>query len=297
MFGNNENMTKNITIRQAGARDIPGLKVLWKKAFRDSDSYIDGFFSHVYADGMAFIGDCGGRVVSSAYLLPIGWLHAPGKSPVRCSVTYSVATLPEFRGMGLGAELTKHASNASKGIITICPAEDSLFEFYRNVAGFEDYFYCSHAAFSPDGFSAPADSVTVEKTDWQQYSKAREKLLADTVHIEFSGRFLSYQQYLSEESGGGLFLIRRDGCVCCAAVEMAEDGVAVVKELLAPPDMEHEVLSALHGLINAELYHVRTPAGKENLSESKHFAMLRSPFSIKSGSKTVKMPWFGFAFD
>lgn len=290
-------MTKNITVRPATLRDVPGLKALWKAAFNDSDSYINSFFSHVYTDGMAFVGDCSGRVVSAAYLLPIGWLCVPGRTPIRCSVTYSVATLPEFRGMGLGAELTKHASNASQGLISICPAEDSLFDFYRAVAGFDDYFYCSHADFSPDHFSVPGDNITVEKVEWKEYSKVREQLLSDIIHLEFSGKFMSYQQFLSDESGGGLFVVRAGSCLCCAAVEMAEDNTALVKELLAPADVEHSVLSALHGLINADLYHVRTPSENKNPPKGCHFAMLRTPFSIKSTTKTVKMPWFGFAFD
>lgn len=274
-------------LRYSRPGDEAGLSAIWKTVFGDGDDYISGFLSHMYEPGKAVCAVEDGVTVSMAFALELGTLRVPGQAGVPCGYVYSVATLPEWRGRGLAGRMTVAAAELCErhgGVAAVCPAEPSLFDYYRQNGEFEDFFYICERRFSlPD--SARSGGKTV-RLSAEEYSKEREKLLSERSHIELSPRAAEYQEYLCLRSGGGFFGLP-DGAVFAA--ERAGDTV-FIKELLGG-DSGSEINAAAS--LPASAYIVRTPDGSG--TTVRKFAMLRDAkrFLGAAGGR----PWLGFAFD
>jgi GNAT superfamily N-acetyltransferase len=112
--------------------DIPALKAMWTQAFGDPEELMDGFFSLLDGAGFGLVCRDGGRAVSMAYVL-----EGLSCGDRRCAYIYAVATLEEYRGRGLGAELMsacrEKAMLRGSEVICTCPAEPSLYDWYAKV--------------------------------------------------------------------------------------------------------------------------------------------------------------------
>ena len=294
MHSNNNTVKKSIVYRQAAKCDIPGLKALWKSVFGDTDEYVDRFFLGVFPYSLGFLAECDGLIVGSAYSLPLGSLiYEDSRTP--CSVVYSVATNPDYRGLGIAAELTNMAAKAYDGINTVCPAEDSLFGYYERIAGYKDFFYRSLLSY--ESAALPKNTpVTVTPLEYTEYGNLRETLLSGRTHIEFGGIFLKHQKLISKASGGDMYKITFGDHTYCCTTECYE-GTVYVKEVLAPQDLIPEILSSLNELTPSEKFVVSTPCDRENGAFPMRSAMYLPSPECKLKTEDMPLPWFGFAFD
>lgn len=133
-----------------------GLTELWHNVFGDDYDYIDYFFEKAYPYCDTFITLSDGKPASAFYLLPC-YIDYEGKR-YKGKYLYAAATLPEYRGKGLMAELINEAifycrNSSETDFISLVPADEGLYGYYgrfgfktamyRYETGISDSFYCS----------------------------------------------------------------------------------------------------------------------------------------------------------
>ena len=262
-------------IRLSLPGDEPGMIRIWSAVFGDGEEYIRGFLSGLYRPGRAALAEVGGKLVSMAFFPRTGEIVYSDGKRVNCSYLYAVATLPEYRGRGLGAAVSRLAAMRAKedGAVAVCPAEPGLFGYYERVCGFETLFYTREEEFSqPEKTEAPAERINAE-----EYFALREKYLAGTTHIRYSEAAAEYQARLCET--GGFF--RSEKGIFAAE---AYGGKLFVKEALGEASP-----GKIAGTLPGERYVVRSPG------KGAPFAMLLPEQG--SGMLAEEPSWFGFAFD
>ena len=296
------------TLRLARLSDRKALQDIWRAVFGDTDDEIDTFLKFYFDPQMTVIATSDGIPAAIGFILPSGHFCDSGGS-VPCGMIYAVATLPEFRGRGIGAsivrELISIGRSAGIGAIVLHPAEDSLFEYYSDRSGLKTWFYMSERKYtrSPPG----AKAIGLTPVADNEYRAVREKLLSGIPHIEFDSRALSYQAELCHRCGGGLFSAETSYGPACAIVEIETGGAVLIKELLAPDKSAEDIVSAIISKYPASEYRVRSPAGFDSRgSEARRFGMLMlssekrvAPIATENPPyppETV-LPWYGPAFD
>jgi len=298
-----------ISILRPIAGDMPGLYSIWTTVFGDSG--VDAFFTSYAGEYICVAAITDGAPVTAGYLIPHGNLIS-GSQTAPCAMIYSVATLPEYRSLGLGAAVVGELISAGRDMgyeaIVLCPSDDSLFAYYSACAGFNDWFYVDESvAAIPEFLTGSSRPYSVGP---DEYRLLREGFLGETPHIKLSSHALIYQDHLCREYGGGFFRIASPDGVCCAIVEKQQDGAVRVNELLGTESSGSAIskstaLSSIASLFPADSYTVRTPAlssGTQALSSIPHgvrrFGMLTA-FERDFGQKCDKnkAPWYGPAFD
>ena len=289
--------------RRPNHDDIPALRLIWKTAFGDGD--LDGFFNHYYARDHCIVAVTNDTPVSAGYLLPAGsYLDCDGPG-VPCAMIYGVATLPGFRGQGFGAAVVRgliaEGHDSGYAAITLCPAEDSLFNYYSARTDLRDWFYIHERRHSYD----PASNINAGLIPVAagEYDSLRSNFLAGVPHIAPDIRALTYQALLCRQYGGGFYSIDTKNGAACAVVERQSPDVVWIKELLSPAECENDALAAIMSSYPAKEYIVRTPArssphsgqGSGNIDPSvRRFGMISTASTLHSQSAP---PWLGLAFD
>ena len=269
-----------LNYREAKPHDEKALKALWKTVFGDEDNYIDGFFAHMY--DRAFLCEDGGKTVSAVHLLNIGEMVC-GEETQPATVLYAFATLPEYRGAGIGGKLSDMLLAASEDTFqTVCPAEESLFGYYERRYGYTGVF----KVFEEKSEVLPnvEGNIKTVPISAEEYGKLREEFLGNMPHIKFSKRALEYQKFLCTSSGGEMLKFSADGKAGIAAFEVY-GGTAVFKEVLCEVDCKN-ILLKIASDASADSVIIRKPAQKGAANRS--FAM---------SAKEVREGYYGFAFD
>jgi ribosomal protein S18 acetylase RimI-like enzyme len=278
----------DFAIRIAKAEDLPVLRRIWINCFKDSEAETERFFRYFFGSKTSLILSCGNTDAAAAHLLLAAELISDGSS-VKCPYIYGVGVLPEYRGMGFGAEITRaitrHCLDLGYDMSVLVPADEGLFAFYREHAGYNDYFTVNEFYIKTDG-EFPSGISTARITP-NEYNRQRETLLSDLNHLRFSRLACSYLNELCSSSGGGLFQMSYDsnpsaGASAVAAVEVLNDSL-LIKELLCRPGEAEYMAKAL---LNAFGFHsgtVRTPGSQR-------------VFGLSSIQKEG-YGYFGFAFD
>ena len=179
------------------AAQIPGLRSLWKKAFGDTEEFLDLFFSTAYAPQRCRCITQQGQVVAALY-----WFDCWAKGE-KYAYLYAVATDPDYRGQGLCRDLMENTHNLLKekgysGTVLV-PGEPDLFTMYEKMG----YTLLSGA----DTFSVTAgDPIPVRRVTTEEYAAARRALLpaGGLVQEDENLRFLS--GYASLYAGNGFVL-------------------------------------------------------------------------------------------
>jgi len=277
-------------LRSPSAGEKPQLYNIWDTVFGSVGK--DSFFDCFYNDDLCVLAEFEGAAAAVGYLVPTGGiLH--GSISVPCAMIYSVATLPMYRGMGIGTavvrELIRVANKLGFQAVVLCPMNDELFGFYSKRTGMRDFFYIGEKIVDcGQGCGDPAD---LKEVSANEYLRLRENLLAGSVHIKQDIKILEYQIMLCNELGGGLFRFGDS----CAAVELQEDGGVWIKELLTSGPDADDFVSAIAARFPAHEYTVRFPS---NLNEGRRFGMLDLQEDVFGDlSNITPAPWYGMAFD
>jgi len=143
--------------------DEISLHRLWRIVFSDEASFIETFFQEIYFPGSAAVAEANGEIVSAAYVISFG----------SARYIYAVATLPEYRGRGLGKAVTLLAADGKPAYL--CPASPGLCRWYQREMGAEV------VAFRP-AFDPPAGLRRIAP---EEYAARREALLADVPHASY----------------------------------------------------------------------------------------------------------------
>ncbi len=276
-------------IRAWKAADKPQLKALWQLAFGDSGDYIDGFFDRFLRRDACVVAEADGRVVSAMYILTGQTLNPYRKNRMTAGYTYALATLPEYRGQGIGRAVYRAA--AAKALeaadaAAVLPAEESLYPFYENAAGAKPLSYVREARFPREALSGipPCGAARVPAL---KYAGMREELLAGMPHVTFPMEFFD----LMEETGTEFFVLANG----LAAAETDGDGVCHIRELL---DLGKDAMSSVAAAARwcpATEYVVRTPLFFAGPGESRPHVL-----AVMNSAPPYPMPndlWWGFGLE
>jgi len=272
--------------RFAQAQDRPKLKEVWKASFGDSDRLIDDFLDHFGAD-CGIVGECGGDIVCAAYILPESGLVLNDNRRYSCSYLYAIAVLPDYRGNGLGKDLTLAAVDCSRRLgnefTVLKPSDEGLFDFYSSL-GFAEFSYANELEFTPSQIKAPEKNLKILPILPKEYGRIREKYLSGRTYIALSDRAIAYQSKL-----GTLYCLRHEGAEYCAAVEKG-NGALFIKELLVP---EHLIMSALSSIsveTPASIYRAAVPVFERKTA-------VRTGMIFPERDFTDDMPFLCLAYD
>ena len=143
--------------------DEASLRRLWETVFGPEKDFIDLFFRKLYSPGSAAVAEIGGEIVSAAYVVSFG----------KARYIYAVATLPEYRGRGLGKAVTM--LSAGREPAYLYPADRDLREWYMRRMG------ARPVNFRPI-FDTPTDLRPIPPAE---YTVRREALLKGVPHAEY----------------------------------------------------------------------------------------------------------------
>lgn len=284
----------DIILRPSRRADLDGLKKLWKMAFGDSDIYINDFFEH-FGENSSFVAERDGSVVSGIHLLPAGYFFNGEGKRLNCVYAYALATMPEYRNMGLASAVVKasiDSSLESYDCNIICPAGLGLFPFYEGL-GYSKFFSVKEIHFSPETMPNKKTDMILTKVDAYSYISIRRRIQPKTT-VEYEKGFLAYQEKVALRSKGGFFVFKTQNAeLGCATIEKAADRRVCVKELLLPEHLADDGLSCIKTAFPASSYLVRCP-GADGVDISRPFALAvfrgKNPTGIPEG-------YFSFVLD
>ena len=241
---------------------IPSLRDLWKKAFGDTDDFLDLFFSTAYApDRCRCIAE--GRDVQSV----LYWFDCFLEEQ-KIAYIYAVATDPAHRGRGLCRTVMEDTMEVLQdrgyaGAILL-PQEEWLIAMYAGM-GFEP---CTTVT---EKWVRAGEAIPVRQIDENEYAALRRKFLPDGGVIQ-EGENIRFLAGMAKFWAGENFV---------AAV--SEDG----EELWCPEFLGDS--SAAPGLVKM----LDFPAGRARMpGKSRQFAMFRL-----LGKGCQKPGYFGLVFD
>lgn len=250
-----------VLFRPARPEEERAQKELWRLAFGDSQSYIDGFFAHCAPHAQSMVLEEEGHLRGATQLLPVTLRGTAGER-YRCAYVYGVCIHPEVQGQGLGRAMAAYADfylqEKDFDCAVTVPATQALHRFYA-LQGFGECFRHREERVDRGELPAPAPGDAARRVGGAEYGLLRERLLKGQLHVAYGQELLSYQWGLCEHSGGGLFTLQVEGAVGCACVEGLPEGGAAVKELLLPPELERRGLAVLNGALDRAFLTVRVP--------------------------------------
>ena len=235
-------------IRQVRDTDAPALAALWRQVFEDPEELSRRFLAELPALGGGVCAEEDGKLLGAAYAVTDYFLNEE-----RLAYLYAVAVLPEARGRGLGAALSREAAALGRRLgaelVCTCPAEDSLYPWYERIIGVrpalrrrEEELPCR---------PGPA----LRPLSPEEYGARREALLGDTPHVRPGDAALRREKDNCRSCGGDLVAVGEG-----IAAVYCEEGVAVLRELLAPREAERPALAAAVGAaLGAERALLYTP--------------------------------------
>lgn len=248
-------------LRELRPEDVPALTALWADSFGDGEALIRTFFRLLPGMGGGITAEAEGRIAGMAFLIDDLQLVLTDGREARCGYLYAVAVDPAFRGRGLGAALSRAAFALGRegGAEILCtePADEGLFGWYEKILGVS-------CALRRRCERIPAAHGAPVRHDAEHYRERRETLLAGLPHLRPGFTALNFAWHLCAENGGGLYAVG-DGI----AAAYAEDGRAVIRELLAPAGADRRALAAslaAHLRAPEALLYTADPAGEPYLS-------------------------------
>ena len=204
---------------------IPGLRILWKEAFGDTEQFLESFFSTGFSKDRCRCICENGQPVTALYWFDCGWGNK------RLAYLYAVATAKSHRGQGLCHRIMDDTRallqlQGYDGLVLV-PAEPSLFPFYEKMG------YCCFGGIRQWN-AAAGEPVKLKELDHSQYALLRTRYLPENSVIQDGEllRFLgSYARFYQGE----------DFLVCCAE----DDGKLMAYELLGNTAAASGILAAL----------------------------------------------------
>lgn len=279
------------TIRPWETRDKPQLKALWELSFGDDGEFIDAFFRAFLKKDSCLVAECDGRVVSAMYILGGNTVYPYRKNLLSAGYTYALATLPEYRGRGIGKAVYQ-AANAkaleTHDMALVLPAEESLYPFYEEATGAKGVSIMKEAVFTPDDLFGiePAKAVRIPAF---QYFGMRESILSGMPHVSFSDDMVDFMEEWFEPNGD--FFMTEQGI---AAVETV-NGVCRITELLCPDTDGMAVIAGVAAYYKADEYIVRSPYFFDGPGKKKPVML-----GVLKEEPDYPMPfdlWWGFGLD
>lgn len=202
------------------------LRVLWKEAFGDSDSFLDSFFSVGFSFDRCRCLCLGGKVAAALYWFDCVWQERP------LAYLYAVATGKEFQGQGFCRRLMEdtHRHLSARGYTgtVLVPGSAELFSLYKKLG------YRSFGGIREFTCNAAARPVPLRPVNAGEYAALRRRFL-DTGGVVQEGAVLDFLATQAEFYAGADFLLA--GTVT--------DGVLTAQELLGSTSQAASIVTSL----------------------------------------------------
>lgn len=204
---------------------LPALRQLWKEAFRDTEEYLNLFFSTAFSPDRCLCAQLDGRPVAALYWMDCRHLGKP------VAYLYAVATSNAFRRRGICRELMDytrtHLQHLGYAGLILVPGNERLRFMYQRM-GFQDATTLSEIK---EKASAPA--LPLQRITPQEYANLRKEKLPRLSVLQ-EGDCLSlmagaYTLY----SGPGVLLATEESSKQLRCVEFLGDTVAIPGVLAA----------------------------------------------------------------
>lgn len=279
---------RDFILRPWRPEDRPALKELWRAGFGDSDEFIETFFDLFLREDACVTAEADGRVVAAMYILPVDAVLPRRKKLITARYTYALATLPEYRGLGIGRAVYRAASDKAletAGAACVLPAEESLYPFYEDASGARPVSFLRQARLARADLAGTAPCMAA-RIPTLEYAAIREQLLAGFPHAALPQEYFDLMEAADVE-----FFVLENGL---AAAERS-DGVCRVLELLDP---DTDAMSSIAGVARwcpAAEYIVRTPLFFEGPGEARPYMLAalkeEPPYSMPEDL------WWGFGLE
>jgi len=228
----------DIILRPCRESDFLGITELWCRTFGDVKAVPEYFLSRIDELGKGFTASADGVIVGCAFALTDFTLHDKGEK--KLGYIYAVAVDEAFRHRGIGAKLTQMAAEyiSSVGaILTVRPAESSLFGWYERILGVK----C--AIYREEKLIAARNACAVYEISGEEYFRLRAGLVKEP-YVSLGCALQDYQCRLIETYGG--FYSFRNG------IAAVSDGV--VREMIGGRAKECAALAYAQKLENVTAF-------------------------------------------
>lgn len=157
-----------MTIDYPAAGQVPQLRSLWKKAFGDTDEFLDPFFETAYAPGRCRCITMDGNVVAMLF-----WFETFCEE-ARFAYVYAVSTDPDYQNRGLCRALMADTEKILKSEgyhgILLYPASEGLSRMYAKMG----YERCTAVTeFTCDA----GEAVPLREISQAEYARLRREFL------------------------------------------------------------------------------------------------------------------------
>ena len=281
------------TIRPWQPGDEAALIELWKTGFGDDEDYIRNFHARFLNIDACLVAECDGKPVSAMYILDGITLFPFRRNTLSAAYTYALATLPEYRGRGIGTAVYRACCEAiwNRGIDAACvlPAEESLYPFYQNATHARPVCAVRETHYTAAELKAVTPTRCI-RVGGAEYAAMRSGFLANEAHADMNDDFCLWQEENTDRFGGGMFML-----VGGLASAVMEGSRCVIQELLMPNGDEKAAAAAVAAFCPAGEYTVRAPAYWDGDGTVRPTVLA----SFRSEPKFFVPDdlWWGFAFD
>lgn len=255
--------TGNLLPRLSQWGDQPELISLWKRVFGDSEQFIRSFQRYFGNPGDAVLLEEKGRIISAIYVIPLDGVWLPDGQKHAISLTYALATAPEYRGKDYGKKVMNTA--ICRGFAdkveysALWPAEDSLFPHYTAASEYIDAFTVREAVVpKPNGAAEPVSIRSAKPGEYDAFRNCFLKERCD-FFLSFGEKAIAFQKEVCRMYSGDCFLLGEKEPWGCAVCEREAELCVAVKELLCPEDKTEEAMRLIASALPADEYTVRTP--------------------------------------
>ena len=223
--------------------DRAELIALWTEVFSgDPPAFPEKLLALLPRLGCGFAAVEAGKVLGAAY-----WIDDLMLAGEKAGYLFGVAVLPQARGRGIGAALSRacFAAGQERGSrwLTIEPAEPSLFDWYADIVGTAPVLYRQKRSVAADA-CCPLQEISASR-----YFLRREELLAGRPHLRYGEAAQALEEENNRLFSGGFY--ETDGAIATAFLHGAK---LLSREALgAQPEALLASLAALRGAREATL--------------------------------------------
>lgn len=224
------------------------VKALWQLCFEDSDEFVNLYFEKRYKDDMHVDIRLDGKVVSALQMVPYPMTFAG--TVIDTSYVSGACTHPAYRKEGLMrqllAETHRRMHEQDMWLSMLIPANKTLFDYYAESGYAPSFGYVRKRTRVSELLASALFAVSDETEDRSRlcehyrYLSSRMKECPCCVqHMKDDFQLVMADLRLN---GGKLLVARRNGLIHGMAFCVKENGMVVVKELLADNDAVRDTL-------------------------------------------------------
>lgn len=236
------------------------IKTLWKRAFGDTNEFIEFYFSnrHKNENMLIFLKD--GAVAAMLTMFPL--TIKSGEQTFVGRYIYAVATDEKYQRQGISTQLLNYAHQWMKEnkekVSVLVPQSKALFEYYRK-RGFKTVFKIDTLDIHSDEMSKDFQNLECTPCDLKKFVRIRNAVFENSgLYAKWGEEDLNYIMRFAKFLGEDIFYFHNSEGEGYAFYEREENTI-IIKEIALINLELQTALSALHGKLKAEQYQVRLP--------------------------------------